>query len=113
MKVWPGNTAFPDFTHPNSTQWWTAMAKAYHDIVPFDGMWIVSIPHMPFRFLVDHFLQDMNEPSNFVDGSVDGCTSDPLDNPPFTPRMYPDQSLKLNEIIDTLFTRCAGWKSCV
>ncbi len=30
----------------------------------------------------------MNEPSNFVDGSIDGCTSGPLDNPPFTPRMY-------------------------
>jgi alpha-glucosidase (family GH31 glycosyl hydrolase) len=42
-KVWPGATAFPDFTHPNATQWWTDMASTYHDIVPFDGMWIVSI----------------------------------------------------------------------
>ena len=41
-KVWPGDTAFPDFTHPNATQWWTDMAQAYHDIVPFDGMWIVG-----------------------------------------------------------------------
>jgi lysosomal alpha-glucosidase len=32
----------------------------------------------------------MNEPSNFVDGSVSGCTSSSLDNPPFTPRMFPN-----------------------
>ena len=42
-RVWPGDTAFPDFTHPNATQWWTDMAAAYHDVVPFDGMWIVSV----------------------------------------------------------------------
>jgi hypothetical protein len=42
-KVWPGATAFPDFTNPNSIEWWTNVAAAYHDIVPFDGMWIVSI----------------------------------------------------------------------
>ncbi len=43
LKVWPGATAFPDFTNPDSIVWWTNMAAAYHDIVPFDGMWIVSI----------------------------------------------------------------------
>lgn len=42
LKVWPGYTAFPDFTHPNATEWWTEMAAAYHQTVPFDGMWIVS-----------------------------------------------------------------------
>ncbi len=30
----------------------------------------------------------MNEPSNVVPGSVDGCTKNSLDNPPFTPRKY-------------------------
>jgi alpha-glucosidase (family GH31 glycosyl hydrolase) len=47
--VWPGATAFPDFTNPNATQWWTDMAGAYHNIVPFDGMWIVR---MIFSFSV-------------------------------------------------------------
>ncbi|VDM66975.1 unnamed protein product [Strongylus vulgaris] len=50
-NVWPDrNTAFPDFLDPtNKTlQWWTSECQMYHDVVPFDGMWI-----------------DMNEPSNF------------------------------------------------
>ena len=43
LKVWPGPTAFPDFTHPNSTEWWTDMATNFHNIIPFDGMWLVKI----------------------------------------------------------------------
>jgi hypothetical protein len=41
LKVWPGPTAFPDFTNPNSVEWWTHIATAYHGIVPFDGIWLV------------------------------------------------------------------------
>jgi alpha-glucosidase (family GH31 glycosyl hydrolase) len=41
LKVWPGLTAFPDFTNPNATEWWTEMAAAFHQIIPFDGMWLV------------------------------------------------------------------------
>jgi hypothetical protein len=33
----------PDFTNPKTVEWWTNAAAAYHDIVPFDGMWIVRI----------------------------------------------------------------------
>jgi hypothetical protein len=41
LKVWPGLTAFPDFTNPDSVEWWTNMAAAFHEIIPFDGMWLV------------------------------------------------------------------------
>uniref|UniRef100_A0A0B7BEV5 Galactose mutarotase N-terminal barrel domain-containing protein n=1 Tax=Arion vulgaris TaxID=1028688 RepID=A0A0B7BEV5_9EUPU len=67
-QVWPGNTAFPDFFHPRAVEYWYKQAKTFHDQIQFDGLWI-----------------DMNEPSNFVDGSTFGCTTNELDNPPFTP----------------------------
>ncbi|KAM7146422.1 lysosomal alpha-glucosidase isoform 2-T2 [Macrochelys suwanniensis] len=67
-KVWPGPTVFPDFTNPETHQWWHDMVKEFHDQVPFDGMWI-----------------DMNEPSNFVAGSLDGCPNNKLENPPYVP----------------------------
>ncbi|CAF3783626.1 unnamed protein product [Rotaria sordida] len=70
-EVWPGPTVFPDFTNPKTVEWWTKLLGAYHEIIPVDGMWI-----------------DMNEPSNFVDGSHEGCTTNSLDNPPFTPHVY-------------------------
>ncbi|XP_072453828.1 lysosomal alpha-glucosidase-like isoform X2 [Notamacropus eugenii] len=67
-QVWPGLTAFPDFSNPETHQWWLENLNLFHARVPFDGLWI-----------------DMNEPSNFKDGSVDGCTSGELDNPPYKP----------------------------
>jgi alpha-glucosidase (family GH31 glycosyl hydrolase) len=38
--VWPGRTVFPDFTNPNTTAWWTACAKRFHQLIAFDGIWI-------------------------------------------------------------------------
>ncbi|XP_010224907.1 PREDICTED: lysosomal alpha-glucosidase [Tinamus guttatus] len=70
-KVWPGPTAFPDFTNPETREWWYDMLKEFHDQVPFDGMWI-----------------DMNEPSNFVEGSQQGCPSNNLENPPYVPGVF-------------------------
>ncbi|NXD16675.1 LYAG glucosidase, partial [Nothocercus nigrocapillus] len=70
-KVWPGPTAFPDFTNPETREWWYDMLKEFHDQVPFDGMWI-----------------DMNEPSNFVEGSQEGCPSNNLENPPYVPGVF-------------------------
>ncbi|NWH68239.1 LYAG glucosidase, partial [Geococcyx californianus] len=70
-KVWPGPTVFPDFTNPETHEWWHDMVKDFHDQVPFDGMWI-----------------DMNEPSNFVDGSQDGCPNNSLEHPPYVPGVF-------------------------
>ncbi|XP_041063278.1 lysosomal alpha-glucosidase isoform X1 [Carcharodon carcharias] len=67
-KVWPGLTAFPDFTNPNTHQWWFENLLRFYKAVPFDGLWI-----------------DMNEPSNFVDGSQSGCPSNEFENPPYLP----------------------------
>ncbi|CBY31035.1 unnamed protein product [Oikopleura dioica] len=66
-EVWPGVTVFPDFTHPNSNNYWLEMLSfLYTQGVEFDGIWI-----------------DMNEPSNFVAGSSKGCPISSLNSPKF------------------------------
>lgn len=50
--VWPGPTAFPDWTHPNAQQWWTQeFGRFFNNETGFDvsGIWL-----------------DMNEPANFL-----------------------------------------------
>ena len=42
-QVWPGNTVFPDFTHPNASDWWFKSMQQFHDVLPFDGLWTVFI----------------------------------------------------------------------
>ncbi|XP_070840184.1 lysosomal alpha-glucosidase isoform X1 [Chaetodon trifascialis] len=67
-RVWPGLTAYPDFSDDATHEWWYDNLQRLHEKVSFDGLWI-----------------DMNEPSNFLDGSTKGCPSDSLENPPYTP----------------------------
>uniref|UniRef100_A0A3B5BBQ6 Lysosomal alpha-glucosidase n=1 Tax=Stegastes partitus TaxID=144197 RepID=A0A3B5BBQ6_9TELE len=39
-QVWPGPTAFPDFTNPETRQWWEDCIRAFYAKVPVDGLWI-------------------------------------------------------------------------
>eukprot|EP01017_Pseudomicrothorax_dubius_P027521 TRINITY_DN3182_c0_g2_i2.p1 TRINITY_DN3182_c0_g2~~TRINITY_DN3182_c0_g2_i2.p1 ORF type:complete len:597 (+),score=177.83 TRINITY_DN3182_c0_g2_i2:49-1791(+) len=50
-KVWPGLSHFPDFLHPNATEYWSNMFVLLAGKLNFDGIWL-----------------DMNEISNFCDG---------------------------------------------
>ena len=69
-KVWPGNTAFPDFFNAKTIQYWQEQLQGFHDKVKFDGLWI-----------------DMNEPSNFVDGSINSCPASKYETPPYVPHV--------------------------
>ncbi|XP_051878369.1 lysosomal alpha-glucosidase-like isoform X2 [Pristis pectinata] len=84
-KVWPGLTAFPDFTNPDTHQWWLDNLLHFHKAVPFDGLWIEACGHQERCHHSCTKRQDMNEPSNFVDGSESGCPTNELENPPFVP----------------------------
>ncbi|XP_078009050.1 lysosomal alpha-glucosidase-like isoform X3 [Phascolarctos cinereus] len=43
-QVWPGLTAFPDFSNPETHQWWLQNLNVFHARVPFDGLWIAQDP---------------------------------------------------------------------
>uniref|UniRef100_M3XV74 Glycoside hydrolase family 31 TIM barrel domain-containing protein n=1 Tax=Mustela putorius furo TaxID=9669 RepID=M3XV74_MUSPF len=75
LQLYRANVAFPDFFRNSTAAWWKMEIKElYEDFqkpgknLKFDGLWI-----------------DMNEPSNFVDGSVRGCSDEILNNPPYMP----------------------------
>ncbi|XP_048581459.1 sucrase-isomaltase, intestinal [Nematostella vectensis] len=61
--------AFPDFFHPRIKDYWGILVKEFHAIIEFDGLWI-----------------DMNEPANFVTGTVYGCPNSKYDYPPYKPK---------------------------
>uniref|UniRef100_A0A6G1SJT3 Lysosomal alpha-glucosidase n=1 Tax=Aceria tosichella TaxID=561515 RepID=A0A6G1SJT3_9ACAR len=73
-KVWnqSGRTVFPDFSNPKSHEYWIKMFVDFQKVVKYDGAWI-----------------DMNDISNFVDGSLDGCPEDNyLEQTPYSPGGY-------------------------
>ncbi|XP_071528131.1 lysosomal alpha-glucosidase-like [Panulirus ornatus] len=71
-KVWnPEATVWPDFTHPLAGYYWGRQLMRYHNQIAVDGAWI-----------------DMNEPSNFWSGSINGCEKNNLEHPPFLPEVY-------------------------
>ncbi|KAL1778054.1 sucrase-isomaltase, intestinal, partial [Sigmodon hispidus] len=67
-EVWPGLTVYPDFTNPQTIEWWANECSLFHQTVEYDGLWI-----------------DMNEVSSFIQGSLKGCTVNKINYPPFTP----------------------------
>ncbi|XP_076454086.1 sucrase-isomaltase, intestinal-like [Babylonia areolata] len=71
-EVWPGLTVYPDFTNASVLDWYTKYINFYrnNESVDVDALWI-----------------DMNEPSNFKPGSVNGCGRTQWDFPPYVPHI--------------------------
>ncbi|XP_054582612.1 putative maltase-glucoamylase-like protein FLJ16351 [Eptesicus fuscus] len=72
---YPGKIVFPAYDNPTCTQWWTEELQEFHKTLEFDGVWL-----------------EMEEVSNFLQGSDDGCECNIWNYPPFTPRVL-DRSL--------------------
>lgn len=83
-RVWPGDVHFPDYSKNATRHWWITLIKEFHDLLEFDALWI-----------------DMNEPSNFVVGDVEGCPVNKWNNPPFTTKVrdyLPDNALCMDHV---------------
>jgi len=71
-KHYRAYAVFPDFTHPNISKYWGKLVTDFHKTIEYDGIWI-----------------DMNEPANFVHGSVNGCPmSNSYESPPYKPAIF-------------------------
>lgn len=81
--VWPGLTNFPDFFNPASIPYWTKQLAAYHQQVPFDGVWI-----------------DMNEIA--TTGPSDACPKNKYTAPPFLPGLADDDINQKSFCADTV-----------
>ncbi|XP_077867590.1 sucrase-isomaltase, intestinal-like [Saccoglossus kowalevskii] len=72
VENYRAEAVFPDFLNPDARNWWYNLTKDFHDVIAYDGIWI-----------------DMNEPANFVEGSVKGCDyNNPLESPPYKPAIW-------------------------
>ncbi|KAJ7422607.1 hypothetical protein WISP_37226 [Willisornis vidua] len=75
IELYAAHAAYPDFFRNSTVEWWKReILEVYNNPHPekslkFDGLWI-----------------DMNEPASFLNGAVDGCRNDLLNNPPYMPR---------------------------
>ncbi|KAJ8029433.1 Sucrase-isomaltase, intestinal [Holothuria leucospilota] len=70
-KNYRSYAVFPDFQRQQTRDWWELEIVDFHKRIDFDGIWI-----------------DMNEPANFVHGSVTGCTNNKWDYPPYHPKIW-------------------------
>ncbi|KAH7962551.1 hypothetical protein HPB52_016856 [Rhipicephalus sanguineus] len=93
---WPGNIMFPDFGNPLTQAWWSEQLREFHQIVPFDGLWITG-----------------NEPSNYANGSVNGCLQDNLNQPPYKPTYRNQAGQKTNtKLVPLSDGRRRGARKC-
>ncbi|XP_040857870.1 probable maltase-glucoamylase 2 [Ochotona curzoniae] len=75
VRLSGAHVAFPDFLRNSTATWWKREIKELY-----------ANPREPEKSLAfDGLRIDMNEPSNFVDGSVSGCRDEILNNPPYMP----------------------------
>ncbi|XP_054985594.1 maltase-glucoamylase [Sorex araneus] len=77
VKLYRAHAAFPDFFRTSTIKWWKNELKELHtntwkpqNSLKYDGIWI-----------------DMNEPSSFVNGAVEGCKNSSLNRPPYMPHL--------------------------
>lgn len=85
-ESWTGPaTVWPDFSHRNALKYWSKTIRKFHNRIGFDGLWV-----------------DMNEPSNFVSGSVYGCpTNSTIEQPPYVPPLRHAGHLSANTLCVT------------
>jgi alpha-glucosidase (family GH31 glycosyl hydrolase) len=90
-QVWPGPVHFPDWFHPNATDYWTEQLKNWHDIAAFDGVWV-----------------DMNEVRYLwrdITSYAPHLTNQPPALAPRFPTFAPARSAKMTLLILALRTR--------
>lgn len=68
-KAWPpGDSVYPDYTNPQTAEWWIHMCTEFKNVLDYDGIWI-----------------DMNEPANFHSDHHPNCEENNLNYPPYVP----------------------------